>query len=76
MNHDMNNPLKKTNLFMIFMEGIMYFFSLGKNPIAEYDRQRRQRSDADNIAQDWLNIGNDLRTAYGKYKSTQGATTR
>ena len=54
----------------------MYFFSLGKNPIAEYDRQRRQRSDADNIAQDWLNIGNDLRTAYGKYKSTQGATTR
>lgn len=52
---------------MIFMEGIMFFFALGKNPIKEYERKCRQRNDAENIAQDWRNVGNDIRTAYERY---------
>ncbi len=64
----MGDMLKKTSLFLIFMEGVLFFFTLGKNPIKEYDKKFRKKTDAERIAQDWRNVGNDIRTAYEKYK--------
>ena len=67
----MGNSLKRTSLFIVFLKGIRFFFALGENPIKEYDRKYRRRSDADNIAHDWYNVGNDIRNAYEKYKASQ-----
>ena len=47
----------------------MYFFSVGENPIEKYNKIRRMKTDSDNIAQDWYNIGNDIRRAYESTKS-------
>lgn len=48
------------------MEGILFFFTLGKNPIKEYDKKFKKKTDAEKIAQDWRNVGNDIRVAYEK----------
>ena len=57
---------KKTNLFQVFLDGILFFFSMGKNPIKEYAEKYRTNSDAENIAKDWQNVGNDIRAAYSE----------
>lgn len=65
----MADYIKKTSLFLIFIEGILFFFTFGKNPIREYDRKRRSKSDLENISRDWNMVGNDIRIAYEKFKS-------
>lgn len=60
--------LKRTSLFLFFMEGVLFFFALGKNPIKVYDKKFRDETDAERIAQDWRNVGNVIRTAYEKYR--------
>lgn len=67
----MGDLLKKTSLFIVFLKGFRFFFALGENPIKEYDRKYRGRNDADNIANDWQNVGNDIRNAYEKYKASR-----
>ena len=57
------------NLFVIFLDSVMYFFSLAENPIEKCRKQRQERTDTENMAQDWYNVGNDIRRAYEKYKS-------
>lgn len=57
------------NLFVVFIDSILYFFSLDSNPIKRYREQRRKKNDIDNMTQDWYNVGNDIRNAYEKYKS-------
>lgn len=57
------------HFFIIFIESVMYFFSVGENPIEKYNKIRRMKTDSDNIAQDWYNIGNDIRRAYESTKS-------
>ena len=58
------------SLLNVFLDGILYFFSLGENPIEKY-RKRHQKTDAENMAQDWRNVGDDIRTAYEKYRTCQ-----
>ena len=67
----MGNSLKKKSLFITFMKGVMFIFALGENPIREYNRKYRSGNDASNMAEDWRNVGNDIRTAYERYKSAQ-----
>lgn len=54
------------NFIIIFLDSIFYFFSLGSNPIEKQVKMRRERSDTDSMAQDWYNVGNDIKTAYEK----------
>ena len=54
---------------IIFIDSVLYFFSSGENPIEKYQKMRRQKSDSENMAQDWINVGNDIRRAYENYKS-------
>lgn len=56
-------------LFNIFLDSILHFFSLGGNPIEKYRMERQKRTDTDNMTQDWYNVGNDIRSAYEKFKS-------
>lgn len=65
----------KKSLFDVFMKGILYFFSIGGNPIKEYKRMRELSNDADRISSDWRNVGNDIRKAYEGYISSKPATT-
>ena len=55
----------------MFLSGILYFFSIGSNPIKEYRRYMSVRNDADRMADDWRNVGNDIRKAYEEYKSAR-----
>ena len=64
----------RMDLFVLFLKGIRFSLSLGENPIEEYARKYRSKSDAENIAQDWRNVGNDIRTAYGKAGSEERGT--
>nr|DAP59053.1 MAG TPA: hypothetical protein [Caudoviricetes sp.] len=57
------------NLFIIFLDSILYFFSLEINPIERCCEHRKRKSDIENMAQDWYNVGNDISRAYEKYKS-------
>lgn len=57
------------SLFNIFLDSILHFFSLGGNPIEKCKKERQKRTDMDNIAQDWYNVGNDIRSAYERFKS-------
>lgn len=59
------------SLFGVFLSGILYFFSIGSNPIKEYRRYMSVRNDADRMADDWRNVGNDIRKAYEEYKSAR-----
>ena len=52
-------------LLDVFLDGILYFFFLGKNPIEKY-HECHQKTDAENMAQDWRNVGDDIRAAMGK----------
>lgn len=52
----MRDMLKK-----IFLKGILFFFSLEENPISQYMEEMKKKSDADRIAEDWINVGNDLK---------------
>lgn len=45
----------------IFINGILFFFSLEENPIFQYMEEMKKKSDADRIAEDWINVGNDLK---------------
>ena len=55
----------------VLLSGILFFFSLAGNPIREYRRRMAMRSDADRMAEDWRNVGNDVRKAYEEYKATR-----
>lgn len=56
-----------------FLKGILYFFSLNENPTEEYNRRRMGKSDLERMRSDWYNVDNDIRRAYEKYKSAEGA---
>ena len=57
---------RKGSLISVFLKGILYFLSMYKNPIKEYERFRKESSDADRMAGDGVNVGNDIRNAiYG-----------
>ncbi len=60
------------SLMHLFLKGILYFFSLNENPIEEYNRRRKGKSDLERMRSDWYNVGNDIRRAYEKYKSAEG----
>ena len=66
----MNVYNHKKSFFDVFLKGLLYFFSLNRNPIKEYERLRKASSDADRMAGDWVNVGNDIRNAYEGYKAT------
>ncbi len=57
------------NFFILFLDSVLYFFSLGENPIEKCRKNRQRSSDTDAMTQDWYNVGNDIRRAYEKYKS-------
>ncbi len=67
-----NNLLGMKNIFKVFLDGILFFFSLGSNPLKKYKDERDKTNDADNIARDWQNVGNDIRNAYEKYRTCSG----
>ena len=56
------------NLFKLFIDGVLFFFSGGENPIEKHLRKRQNTTDLDNMKKDWYNVGNDIRRAYEKYK--------
>lgn len=62
---------RKGSLISVFLKGILYFLSMYKNPIKEYERFRKESSDADRIAGDWINVGNDISNAYEGYRSAR-----
>jgi dimeric dUTPase (all-alpha-NTP-PPase superfamily) len=57
-----NKGNMKTNFFYIFGQSFLSAFGLADNPINELRKQ--QKSDSENIANDWMMIGNDIRKAY------------
>ena len=57
------------SLLIIFMDSVLHFFSLEAHPIEKCRKQRQQKTDLENMTQDWYNVGNDIRRAYEKYKS-------
>ena len=57
------------SLLIIFIDSVLHFFSLEANPIEKCRKQRQQKTDLENMTQDWYNVGNDIRRAYEKYKS-------
>lgn len=60
----MNKTLKHT-----FLDGILYFFNIERNPISDYLDRLRKESDFERVSKDWFNIGNDIKNAYEKYKT-------
>ena len=60
----------KRSLFFLFRRGFLSFFLLDGNPIRKYAKRQKKISDAERIYEDWCNIGNDIRSAYGKYQQT------
>lgn len=58
------------NLFKVFIHGVLYFFALGDNPVAKFQKTYKSKGDAERINQDWVNVGNDIRRAYDKYQPT------
>ena len=61
----------RDNIYLsTFLNGILFFFSLEKNPIAVLKKQMSSKSDIDNIASDWRCVGNDIRKAYERYETT------
>ena len=48
------------SLMHLFLKGILYFFSLNENPIVEYNRRRKGKSDLERMRSDWYNVGNDI----------------
>lgn len=69
----MEEKSNRKSLMHFFLKGILYFFSLNENPIEEYNRRRMEKSDLERMRSDWYNVGNDIRRAYEKYKSAEGA---
>ncbi len=61
--------LKGNPLLKVFIKGFLYFFSLDNNPVIEYSNKLKKKSDADRMREDWYNVGNDIRSAYEKYKA-------
>lgn len=59
------------NLFKVFLDGILFMFSIGENPIEKYRKEKKSVSDMDNMTKDWCNVGNDIRNAYEKYTTCQ-----
>lgn len=62
---------KKKSLFNVFLKGILSTFSTDQNPIKELYYKRKGKTDAENMMGDWSNVGNDIRSAYGKFKAAQ-----
>lgn len=57
------------NLFNVFIQGVLYFFALGDNPVKKYEEAFKAKGDAEKMQQDWNNVGNDIRQAYEKHQS-------
>lgn len=55
----------------LFSNGILFFFRLKENPIRQYAEEMKLKSDADRIAEDWIHVGNDIRTACGAFQNTR-----
>lgn len=60
------------HLINVFIDGILYFFGLEINPINKYKKSNMINNDLDNIKQDWENVGNDIKTSYEKFKTSNG----
>lgn len=63
--------MKNKSLFSVFMKGMLSTFFIGQNPIKELGNKRKEKTDTENMMSDWYNVGNDIRTAYGKFKAAQ-----
>lgn len=50
----------------LFIKTFLYMFGMGDNPMPI-----THNSDIDAIANDWINVGNDIRMALGKYEERQ-----
>lgn len=68
---NMTDSRDKKKLLVIFIKGFLSFFSIDKNPIRIYEKEFKKRSDKDNMAQDWINVGNDIKRAYEKFRPTE-----
>ena len=56
------------------IHSILFLFGLWENPLPGPRYKRPYKTDADAIAADWQNVGNDLYKAMGKYEREQAAT--
>lgn len=50
----------------LFINTLLYIFGMGDNPIP-----KDNSSDLEAISKDWINVGNDIRTAMNKYGQQQ-----
>ena len=61
----------RRKLLSVFIKGFLSFFSIEQNPIKAYEKEFKRRNDKENMAQDWENVGNDIKHAYEKFNSTR-----
>jgi len=67
----MKNPINQS-----FMDGIVFFFGLGDNPIEKFYQERKAKNrglqgweiDARNLRGDWERVGMYLNNAMGQYE--------
>lgn len=57
----------KHNDMKLFLDTLLYMFGIGENPI----QVKHEDNDMEAIHKDWINIGNDIRTALGRYGEQQ-----
>lgn len=54
----------------LFIKTFLYMLGIGDNPVPI-----ESHSDEEAISSDWQNIGNDIRTALGKYGEQQSTAS-
>jgi hypothetical protein len=52
------------NLAKYFFNGMFFCFGVEKNPLNAYKNSLSQKSDAENLANDWKNVGLDIQHAF------------
>ena len=75
----MNNPISQS-----FIDGIVYFFGVGDNPIEKYYLERKAKNeglqgweiDARNLRSDWERIGMCLSNAIEQYEQESANTNK
>ena len=73
----MDNSIKQS-----FIDGFLYFFGVGDNPIEKYYLERKAKNeglqgweiDARNLRGDWERVGMDIRNAIGQYEQETAKT--
>ena len=59
------------SFFCIFLDGVLSFFGICGNPIANYSKSLKGCTDYDKISNDWVNVGNDIKNAYERFKASK-----